>query len=52
MIEKGIYFSKLPIDETKEAYKDPKMIEKAIEPTAKIIDKIRPILSCKEGKDI
>lgn len=48
MEEKGIYCSKLPTDELKGAYKDPKFIEDAIEPTAEIIDRIRPIISCKE----
>jgi RNA-splicing ligase RtcB len=48
MDEKGIYCSRLPTDELKGAYKDPKFIEDAIEPTAEIIDRIRPIISCKE----
>jgi len=48
MKEKGIYFSKLPLDETRGAYKDPEMIEKSIEPTAKIVYRVRPILSMKE----
>jgi tRNA-splicing ligase RtcB (3'-phosphate/5'-hydroxy nucleic acid ligase) len=47
MEEKGIYSSKIPIDETKLAYKDPKIIEDAIEPTATIINRLKPILSCK-----
>lgn len=47
MREKGIYTSVLPKDELKGAYKDPKIIEKAIEPTAKIIDRIKPILNMK-----
>jgi len=47
MNEKGIYTSKLPLDECKQAYKDPKIIEKAIEPTAKIITRLKPVLSCK-----
>lgn len=48
MKEKGIYFSKLPTDELKGAYKDPKIIEDSIEPTAEIIDRIKPIIACKE----
>lgn len=48
MKEKGIYFSKLPTDELKGAYKDPKVIEDAIEPTAEIIDRIRPVIACKD----
>jgi len=47
MTEKGIYFSTLPLDETKQAYKDSKIIENGIDPTAKIINKIKPIISCK-----
>jgi hypothetical protein len=47
MKEKGIYSSKIPIDETKLAYKDPKIIEDAIEPTATIVNRLKPILSCK-----
>lgn len=48
MKEKGVYFSKLPLDETALAYKDPKTIEEAIGPTAKIIKRAKPILSMKE----
>jgi len=47
MKQKDIYCSNLPLDETKEAYKDPKLIEDAIEPTAKIIDRLMPVLACK-----
>ncbi|MFW9871583.1 MAG: RtcB family protein [Candidatus Thorarchaeota archaeon] len=51
MTEKGIYSSMIPIDETKGAYKDPKTIEDSIGPTAEIVDRIKPILSCKgKGK--
>jgi len=32
----------------KEAYKDPKIIEEAIGPTAEIIDRIIPIMNMKE----
>lgn len=48
MNEKGIYCSRLPKDELKGAYKDPKEIENAIEPTAEIIDRIVPVIACKE----
>jgi tRNA-splicing ligase RtcB (3'-phosphate/5'-hydroxy nucleic acid ligase) len=47
-VEKGIYCSKLPLDEVKEAYKDPKIIEEAIGPTATIIDRLKPVLSMKD----
>jgi len=48
MEKKGIYCSKLPKDEIKEAYKDPKLIEDAIEPTATIIDRLIPVLAMKD----
>lgn len=48
MEKKGIYFSKLPLDESAEAYKDPKLIEQAIEPTADIIDRVEPVLAMKD----
>ena len=48
MEAKGIYASVIPVDEVKEAYKDPKIIEDAIEPTAEIIDRIIPIMTMKE----
>jgi RNA-splicing ligase RtcB len=35
------------LDEAPDAYKDAKLIEKAIEPTATIIDRIKPILNMK-----
>lgn len=47
MYKKGIYTSSVPLDETKEAYKDPKIIEDAIEPTATIIDRAIPVLNMK-----
>ena len=47
MEEKDIYCSTIPLDETKKAYKDPKLIEDAIDPTAKIIDRLKPVLCCK-----
>jgi RNA-splicing ligase RtcB len=48
MKNKGIYASKLPIDETRDAYKDCKIIEDAIGPTAKILDRLAPMMVCKE----
>ncbi len=48
MKEKDIYFSVLPLDETKGAYKDSQIIEDSIGPTAEIIDKIKPVLNMKE----
>jgi len=47
MKKKGIYTSMVPLDETKEAYKDPKIIEEAIEPTANIVDRVVPVLNLK-----
>jgi len=49
MNKKGIFLSVVPKDEVKEAYKDPKFIEEAIEPTATIIDRIKPVLTLKAG---
>lgn len=49
MEQNDIYFSTLPIDELKGAYKNSKIIEEAIEPTATIIDRLKPILVMKEG---
>jgi RNA-splicing ligase RtcB len=48
MEQKGIYTSCVPTDEVKGAYKDPAVIESAIEPTAVIVGRIKPILNCKE----
>ena len=50
MQSKGIYTSVVPVDEVKEAYKDPKIIEEAIAPTAEILDKIVPIMNMKEDE--
>ena len=50
MMKKGIYTSMVPLDETKEAYKDSKIIEEAIEPTATIIDRALPVLNMKAKK--
>lgn len=45
---KGIYSSsicKYTLDETPQAYKDSKKIEKLIEPTANIVDRLKPVLN-------
>ena len=52
---KGIFSTSVcmgTIDESPDAYKDPKIIEEAIEPTAKILDRLIPIHNMKdiEGK--
>jgi len=36
------------IDESPDAYKDPKIIEEAIEPTARILDRVVPVLNIKD----
>jgi hypothetical protein len=36
------------LDEAPDAYKDATMIELAIEPTAKIIDRLKPLLNIKD----
>lgn len=47
MNKKGIYLSKVPKDEVREAYKDPAFIEEAIAPTATIVDRLKPVLPLK-----
>ena len=47
MEAKNIYVTELPRDELKGAYKSCEVIEKAIEPTAKIIHRIKPFLPIK-----
>lgn len=47
MKAKGIYSSGIPHDEIKGAYKDPEIIEICIEPTATIIDRIKPVMNMK-----
>ena len=42
---------KSTLDEAPQVYKDAKMIEAAIEPTATIIDRVKPILNLKDGGD-
>lgn len=48
MKDKRIYSSNIPHDEIKGAYKDPAIIEAAIEPTAEIIDRVLPRLNLKD----
>jgi len=48
---KGIYSTSVcenTLDESPCAYKDSKMIEEAIEPTAIIIDRLKPLVSIKD----
>jgi len=49
MEAKGIFTSVIPVDEIREVYKDSKIIEKAIKPTVKIIDRLIPIMNLKAG---
>ncbi len=49
MLKKGIFTSCVPVDEVKEAYKDPAIIEKYLEPTATIVDRLIPVLNLKSG---
>ena len=47
---KGIYSSSIcknTLDEAPQAYKDSKEIETLIEPTANIIDRLKPVLNIK-----
>jgi hypothetical protein len=49
---KGIYSTSVcrrTLDECPDAYKDPMLIEQAIEPTATIIDRIKPIHNMKDA---
>jgi RNA-splicing ligase RtcB len=47
MYKKGIYISALPLDEARGAYKKAEVIEAAIEPTARIVHRIKPLLVLK-----
>lgn len=52
---KGIYSTSVcrsTLDEAPDAYKDPKIIEEAIQDTATIIDRIKPIMGMKDAKDL
>lgn len=42
---------KSTLDEAPQVYKNPKMIEEAITPTAKILDRVKPILNLKDSGD-
>jgi len=48
MLKKGIYCSKLPIDETRDAYKNGTMIKDSLEPTATLLETVIPVLAIKE----
>jgi len=48
MQAKDIYTTSVPVDEVKEAYKDPEVIEEAISPTATVVDRVIPIMNMKE----
>jgi len=50
MKEKDIYCSALPLDETRDAYKDAQMIKDSLHPTATLLEHIRPVLVLKDGK--
>jgi len=54
MEEAGVFSTSLnkhTIDEAKGAYKSSEMIEAAIEPTAKIIERVKPILNIKDASN-
>lgn len=46
-VMESVYASETPIDESPLCYKDPAMIENAIEPTATIVDRLKPVLNFK-----
>jgi len=48
MKKKGIYCSKLPLDESKYAYKDGKMIKDSLWPTATLLETVLPVLAIKD----
>jgi RNA-splicing ligase RtcB len=48
MADRDIYTSRIPADEIKAAYKPASIIEDNIEPTAKIVLRVKPVLNCKE----
>ena len=50
MEARNIYASVLPADELKGAYKSSEVIEMAIEPTATILHRIKPIMNLKAGE--
>lgn len=48
MKDKGVYSSRIPHDEIKSAYKDPRIVEEAIDPTATVVDRVIPRLNLKD----
>lgn len=44
----GIYTSCIPLDEAPDAYKDATIIEMCIEPTATVVDRLKPVLNMKD----
>lgn len=48
MKKKDIYCSKLPLDESKYAYKDGKMIKDSLGPTATLLETVLPVLAIKD----
>jgi len=55
MAKQDVYSTSLTkntIDEAKGAYKDPKMIEEAIKPTAIIIERVKPLINIKDVDSI
>jgi len=47
MKSKGIFSSCVPVDEVKEAYKDPSIVEKYLDPTATVIDRLKTVMNFK-----
>ena len=47
----GVYSSGTPVDESPLVYKDSDLIEKLIEPTAEVIDRIKPFHNMKDQDD-
>lgn len=44
----GVYTSCIPLDEAPDAYKDATIIEICIEPTAVVVDRLKPVLNMKD----
>lgn len=47
MKKSGVYSTSNPLDEAPQAYKDPKIIQKGVQETAKFLFKIKPLLNIK-----
>ena len=45
--EKGVFASVVPVDETKGAYKSAEIIEQAVQPTASVVTRVRPVFNIK-----